>query len=352
MNVEDRIWTLLARQCAGEATAAELQELETLLAQDAALKSAAQKIIAAWHSPGNSHMQQALTSFARVDALIQQGLHSQLERKRTPVIRLRTLLTAAACIIALLIGGWFLYFANKPAGSAALARQEVSSLPGSIRKIKLPDGSLVWLNEDSKMGYNDAFNDKTREIWLTGEAFFEVTKDKTRPFIIHTRNVNVKVLGTAFNVRSYPHDKNITTSLIRGSVEVTLNNEPGKKYLLKPDQKLVVAAQDDAHTVNSQTTPVVYAPLKKVADPQSDSLVAEVSWVDRKLAFYETTFKDLAVDLGKRYHVNFVFRSSTAEQLTFTGVFYEQTLAEALHALSLTAPFRYRIEDSTVFIAK
>ncbi len=354
--MEDRIWTLLARHCTGEATAAEEQELEALLAEDPALKNTAQKIIASWHIPEQSDAQKAFRAFNRLDARIQEAAAAV---KETPVVsmphrsflrRYRFLLSGAAAVILLTAAWWVLQGISKP-GSAAISapQQEIATLPGSIRKIKLPDGSMVWLNEGSKMGYNDAFNNSVREVWLTGEAYFDVAKNPEKPFIIHAKKVNVKVLGTAFNVRALPDQSTVETSLVRGSVEVTIDGAPDTRYLLKPNQKLVVPA--DAKDSKTIASAVKYYPLKKVADEHADSLITDVSWIDRKLAFYESNFRDLAVELEKRYHVSFVFRSKAAEELVFTGVFHEQNLQQALHALSLTAPFKYIISDSTVIIS-
>ena len=363
-TVEERIWTLLARQFAGEATSAELQELEQLLEQDPALRRTAQKMLEAWHDPGKNDMQKALSSFAKIDAQIKQK-ESSVASQPAPVYtlarpsllrRYRSAIAVAASIV-LLAGAWFVFFNNNGGESKNIALQEIITPVNSIREIKMPDGSTVWLNEGSKMEYGDQFNDKIREVWLTGEAYFDVVKNKKKPFIIHAGRINVKVLGTAFNIKSYPGEKNVETSLIRGSVEVTLNDDPSKVYILNPNQKLVVPAADNKmpdtlSLANPADKEVKYAKIGKVADNIADTIIAETSWVDRKLAFYESSFKDLAELMERRYNVSFVFSDKQKEELVFTGVFYRQTLPEALRALSLTAPFNYRIQDSTVYILK
>jgi ferric-dicitrate binding protein FerR (iron transport regulator) len=95
-----------------------------------------------------------------------------------------------------------------------------------IRKaISLPDGTKVWLNGDSKLTYNAKMNEEdTRLVSLTGEAFFDVAHDKEHPFIIRTDKVSIKVLGTAFNISAYPNDKKCETTLLRGSIELTVND--------------------------------------------------------------------------------------------------------------------------------
>jgi ferric-dicitrate binding protein FerR (iron transport regulator) len=348
--VEDRVWTLLARHCTGEATPAEEQELEALLAQDPVLKNTAQQIIASWHLPEHSDTAKAVQAFSRLDARIHQSAG-------VPVVpipprhffRRYSLFSGLAASVILLVCGWFFFIAPKPHVPASLPQQEIATLPGSIRKLKLPDGSLVWLNEGSKMAYNDEFNTNLREVWLTGEAYFDVAKNPQKPFLIHARTVNVKVLGTAFNVKAIPGQQTVETSLVRGSVEITIDGKPDKKYLLKPNQKLVVPLEEKEN--KTIAADIKYYPLNKIPDGHTDSLIAEVSWVDHKLAFYESSFRDLAVELEKRYHVTFVFKNKAAGELVFTGVFYEQNLQQALHALSLTAPFKYTVSDGTVIIS-
>jgi ferric-dicitrate binding protein FerR (iron transport regulator) len=358
--VEDYIWNLLARQFTGEATPAELQELDRLLAEDPALRHAAEQLRNAWQHPGKSDMQKALSSFAKIDARIRQQEASVGDVHQLPqpgmLERYRFVFTAAACML-LLAGAWFLFFNNKSVAPKALAMQEITTPAKTIRNIQLPDGSSIWLNEGSRIDYSEAFNDKIREVWLRGEAFFDVAKNKQKPFIIHAGRVNVKVLGTAFNIKSYPGEKNVETSLIRGSVEVTVNDDPSKIFILTPNQKILVpAAGDTSIDSSSVASPAAkeirYKPLTKVAGRGLDTVIAETSWVDGKLAFYELSFKELALQLERRYNVSFVFKDPRKENLVFTGVFYQQTLPEALHALSLTGQFKYRVQDSTVYILK
>ena len=289
----------MARKLTGEATAEELNELEQLLEQDPVLKNTAKKMEDAWHESPGGDMQKALSSFARIDKQIQKPSVSaepavvrELPGARRKRYRIAWI-AAAACVV-LLAGAWFVFFNTNPGREKAIVLQEISTPSKTIREIKLPDGSTVRLNEGSKLEYSNAFNDQLREVTLSGEAFFDVVKDKEKPFIIHANKVNIRVLGTAFNIKSYPGEGSVETSLIRGSVEVTINDEPGKKYILKPNQKLVVPLSADTAAA-AGTAPAAkeirYDTLRKIAYTPSDTLVAELSWIDLKLAFYESSFK-------------------------------------------------------------
>lgn len=109
---------------------------------------------------------------------------------------------------------------------------------GNQSRVVLSDHTVVWLNAGSRLVYPTRFNDKTREVLLFGEAFFEVSKDEEKPFIVKTSDVQIKVLGTQFNISAYPEDKVIQTVVKEGSVSVKSNN-PGlfeRDLLLKPNQ--------------------------------------------------------------------------------------------------------------------
>ncbi len=357
--IQDDIWTLLARRLSGEATPEELQQLEQLLAQDPALATTAQQITDTWHDTAKNDTQKALDAFAKIDAQIQS------QKELAPVYQLsrpswfsKYRIAVAAAAIVLLAGAAFIFLQNNTGNKEVkpLALQNFITPAKTIRHITMTDGTKIWLNENSKLEYGDKYNDKTREVWLTGEAYFDVTKNEKKPFIIHTQAVNVKVLGTAFNIKSYPGEKMVETSLIRGSVEVSLASNPSKVYLLKPNQKLVVPVADTSSVDSLPASAAInkeikYGTIGKVADNlSSDTIIAETSWIDQKLAFYESSFKDLAVRLERRYNVEFVFKDPRKEAIVFTEVFYQQTLSQALRALSLTASFHYQVKDSIVYI--
>jgi ferric-dicitrate binding protein FerR (iron transport regulator) len=199
-----------------------------------------------------------------------------------------------------------------------------------------------------------------REVTLEGEAYFEVVKDSEHPFIIHTKVVDVKVLGTEFNVKAYPDDKVTETSLIRGSVELTVKNRNNEKIYLKPNEKIVVlnsSIYDDKSTDLSKTRD---QPAKEIFSVQPinfnqiDSTIIETSWVQNKLVFQEKeTFKDLAVKMERWYGVQIIFEN---EQLALAnahvfGSFTTETISEALHALKEIFKFNYKINGNVIIIS-
>jgi transmembrane sensor len=119
--------------------------------------------------------------------------------------------------------------------------------PGGQYQVVLPDGTQVWLNSSSSLSYPTEFTGNSRTVKLTGEAYFEVAKNKDKPFYVEMNNVQVKVLGTHFNISAYADDNNLTTTLLEGSVQISKN---GSLALLKPGQQAVIGSNADAITVS------------------------------------------------------------------------------------------------------
>jgi ferric-dicitrate binding protein FerR (iron transport regulator) len=227
----------------------------------------------------------------------------------------------------------------------------------------LSDGTHITLNADSRLKYPSAFDGKTREVYLTGEAFFDVQKDPEHPFIIHTNKINIKVLGTEFNVRCYPDDPSMETTLLRGSIEVTFTDRPADRIILKPKDKLIIGtaakkelqAPDSIH-LDNKTAPVIALPATQYSLTgltyfrAHDSTIVETSWVDDKLVFRNEEFLSLARKMERWYGLTIHFDNKTIETYHFTGLFQKESVREALYALQLTENFKYKIEGTDVYI--
>jgi len=241
---------------------------------------------------------------------------------------------------------------------------QVSTKPGSRTQIQLPDGSVVRLNSSSSLTYDKNFGRNIREVSLTGEAFFDVTKDSSHPFIIHTNVIDIKVLGTAFNVKSYPNDANTETSLIRGKVEVTVKNRANEKIYLEPNEKLVVA--NDNSTINktsssqpeqrSNKTDLTAKPIYSVQHltlNPVDSTIIETSWIDNRLIFQENeTFSEVALKMERWYGVQINFTSEKVAGYRPFASFKNETITQALDELKLGFKFSYKIEGNIITISQ
>lgn len=347
--LEKYYWELLAKKLSGEATARELEELEQLGRLYPHLREAEEPIESLWKTPPALSHPDATPAFELLWSRIQSAEQpAELIPHRSSSRRF-WYISAAASILLLLIGT--IYFVMQPE-PAAVARidvhqqtRQVYCPAGSKTKLLLPDSSTVWLNSGSRITYNDGYGVSNRDLTLTGEAFFDVRKSRM-PFIIKTANIQIRVLGTAFNVRAYPHEKRSETSLIRGSVEVTLDERPNERIVLKPSEKIIVKHNQKAAAATVREPLIVLGAVTSL----SDSTVAETTWMEHRMIFRSETFAVLAKRLEARYGVKIVFSDEQLKQQRFTGVFTDESVTEVLEALQYSHAFRFTLHDNTIDI--
>jgi ferric-dicitrate binding protein FerR (iron transport regulator) len=191
-----------------------------------------------------------------------------------------------------------------------------------------------------------------REVKLVGEAFFDVVKQVDRPFVVQAPGIQVKVLGTAFNVKSYPDDKATETTLLRGKVEVRSTASAGAKvYTLYPNQKLVMLkAQHQVQADAAQAVTFDEEDISTVTASSNEELLPETSWVQNRLVFRGDSFEELARKLERWYNVTIVFGDEQAKQLHFSGSLENESKEQAFEALKAVSLFDYSIRNHEIFI--
>ena len=149
---------------------------------------------------------------------------------------------AAAVFLLLFAAGGMLFYTFAPRRSMpqTLAFQEISAPYGARSTVKLPDGSTVTINAGTTLRYNVNFGALTRDLWLDGEAFFDVNKSAT-PFTVHSGHISIKALGTRFNVRAYLSEDEVQTTLVEGKLAINDHRKPTEEIVLLPNQKLTAA---------------------------------------------------------------------------------------------------------------
>jgi ferric-dicitrate binding protein FerR (iron transport regulator) len=268
---------------------------------------------------------------------------------------------AAAAVLLVIIGST--WYSRSPGPglnntTVALHWQQATTQPTKKTVLTLSDGTVVTLNSATTIRYPDHFNDSTREVYLEGEAYFDVNKDPSHPFIIHADKMNIRVLGTSFNVKSYRNESLSEATLIKGSIEVTLNDRPSDRIILKPKEKLIVQnniairqpVAPDPAAQDSTGKSTRYALTNLTYFPNNVKTVIETSWVENKLVFTDKDFAQLSGQLERWYGVHIQFGNERVKQYSFTGFFEKESLPEALDALKLIENFNYKIADSTVYI--
>jgi len=367
MENKERVWTLLARKLANEATPAELAELSQLTEQDTAAKEIAGCLEQEWNrAPDIDEEFLEATYLIHQKRMKENGMEmGKTEDDTEPALLqpekkiMRMMLFSALAVLTLGGVAWLVWPSaplkiEQP--SMPEARNEIVTRNASRTRVVLPDGSVVWMNADSKLRYNKSFGNTLREVYLTGEAFFDVTKNPDKPFVIHTHLIDVKVLGTLFNVRSYPNDKTTETSLVRGRVQVTLHSRPDEKYFLKPNEKLVVLNTPDAMLpVTTNNSHDKYpkesiVAIKNLTYQRGDSTAVETAWTRNKLCFVDEPFEEVAQQMGRWYDVEFEFKNETFKEVRLKGSFKNETLPQAMEALKFSTNFHYEIREKKVTI--
>lgn len=331
-SVENRFYDLLGRKMAGESEASELEELESILQLHPELQVFYNQIL--------------MPSTEAQDVDIEAAYKTHHAKMMYPTKGKRTLtraLLVAASVI--LVAGLTWLLLNKDNNKQTVV--ETGAHKDSRSTMTLPDGSIVRLNAKSKVRYAEGFA-KSREVYLEGEAYFEVAHNKNSPFIVHTSEADIKVLGTKFNVRNYSNEHRMEAALLTGSIELTLRADTGHKILLKPSDKIIVKKDEDG---GSAITPA--ASDKKVELTSinlQDSVIVETSWLNDKMGFYDKPFSEIALDLERQFDVNIEFKNQAVSGYKYTGVYDEDNAEDILKILQMIKPFQYTIKDKQITI--
>ena len=360
MAKPEEIFLLMSRNLSGEATEEEHLLLKNILANDP-LQQQQYEILQQWWQA--KHTEQApepeqgkimrILQLAEIDKAVNS------ENEPQPVYPIhkhytRWYIAAAILLLVSFASYKWLFEKNTPVSKEIIAQK------GSKTRTILPDGSTVMLNAGSRVLYEPNFSDTLREVTLFGEGYFDIVKKPNCPFIVHAGNFNIRVLGTAFNVRSYPEDKNMETTLIRGLVQITRNdNVKQAPIYLHPLQKAILPVTAEAlpprknNSVNKTITGYFNEPVNIITSLDSslkDTERIETAWVYNRLQFRGDDFETLARKLERWYNVSIHFEDARAKQLTFNGSLEDETVEQAFEALKTATQFDYTIKQNEIFI--
>ena len=348
---------LLAKKMTGEASTEELRQLESAMKANPDWAYQAEQMQNLWQEESHIHYPEAQLAFEQhLNRLEKAGINfpgsvtteryfSTAKRKKVLAVSFFSL-----TVILLLFAVWIGNHGKKAVALQSKKYSEVSSPVGSKTKLLLPDSTVVWLNAGSKLSYNEEFGTINRNVTLVGEGFFDVKKSTT-PFIIHANTVQIKVLGTAFNVKAYPDEKTTETSLLRGRVEITLDKRPGELYILKPNEKLVVANEPIGKKIIAPEKKQPIAVLERI-NHINDTTIIETSWVHNELIFQDETFGDIARKMERWYGITIEFSDDRIISERMSGTFTTETIQEALTALQYSTKFHYSVKGSMITITQ
>ncbi len=251
------------------------------------------------------------------------------KRNKNPKIYIKLFKYAALFAMLASIG----FIINNNAKKESVVENKMTLVTTSIgekKEVVLSDGTIVTVNSNSALSYPTSFIGSTREVVLKGEAFFDVTENKEMPFIVKTNEgMDIKVLGTTFNVKSYPEDSNIETTLVTGKVEVVERSD-NKTVFLYPSQRATYVKNDDQLIIDKVDTENY------------------VSWKDGKLIYDETPLREVIKGLERMYDITFQVKSEEILDYKFKGTFDNLTIEQAIDLFELSSPIKGTLKNNNV----
>jgi ferric-dicitrate binding protein FerR (iron transport regulator) len=244
----------------------------------------------------------------------------------------RWLKIAASFLLVLSFVYAYRYWPSEPAPRVAF--RTVENFKGQRTRVKLPDSSVVYLNSSSKITYPEVFLDSIRAVALTGEAFFEVTHNPAKPFVVQTNRIRTVVLGTSFNVRAFDTDSAISVSLVSGKVRVVGKQAAGtsRESVLLPGERLVYHETDSSYEKDHF----------KVLDV--------TGWKDGVLVFDNTDFNGFVQKMEQWYGIDIIVSGQPSSKWKVNGHFDNESLTEVLVGIQFIYDIHYRIDGNRVIL--
>lgn len=356
--VNSEFKSLLAKFHSGSCNPEELFQLEEMLLDENTseyIKTAMLDEIPSFEMPGSGEN----TDYDRLFKSIQKVISKQHSSNRTINLRFNLLRIAAIVILAFIVGGTFSYFIFNPKLKAQKSFCEVIAPLGSTSEIVLPDLSHVWLNAGSKIRYSTSFNQFDRMIFLEGEGYFKVAKNKELPFIVDAYGFEVKAVGTEFNVKAYKDDATIETTMVEGKVTLQHTKENILEGVyLEPNQKATFFKSEETLTVEvikkieEQKGELNYIPEHRLVIAPRIDPKSIISWKEHRLIIERQQLSDLTQTLSRKYNFNFEFKSKDIMRFSFSGTLEDETLQQVMDVIKLSSPIDYAIVGKTVIIQR
>jgi len=326
-----KYWELFIKKQSGTISSTESQELETWMATDeenAAKIHEFEQIL----EQSNSNKISATFNPHEEWHELQTMIKVESESKDTRAIRMFPWIARIAAAVILVLGFTFIFYQYQKIPSDNLNLQTMIQTDDSGQKvIVLPDGSTVWLNINSELLYPESFDGNARTLYLKGEAFFEVTPDKDKPFIVHSGSSKTTVLGTSFNLRAYGKEDEVKLTVVTGKVAFTLPD----------DKEGVIVTPGDAAVFNNNTKSIYQ--LKNLD-------VNFLSWKTRQLLFDDSPLNQLIFSLERHYNIEIEVEHEETLNCRFTGDFQETEIENAIKVITRATGTSYTIKEGQYLI--
>ena len=240
----------------------------------------------------------------------------------------------AASILLLFASGLTILYYIQHQELQTLAEQDVIVRSGDsgTSQVSLPDGTLVRLNANSSLTYQQNFGQNNRKVKLSGEGYFEVKKNTEKKFIVNTGYIDVTVLGTKFNLYAYEDKDIIEMALVEGHVNVSTSKPPYQTICVKPNEKVTYNKYDNKLNIEKTTTKI------------------ETAWLNKELVFREEKLENVFQCLSRKFRVKFSIDSSISVDDVYTGAFDDEKIEDILEVLKIHYGFNYTVKDGKINI--
>lgn len=332
---EKLLYKFLKNRCTDQ----ELDEVIQWVKADALNSDSRNLVLTDWESYQNDDDVAAEVKFNSLLDKIHHKINTDgnryliTESKTSTLSTITTWLTRAAAVLLIPVLAFHFYtISEKSFDSMNTADFVVDSLEiiapvGSRTVVQLADGSEVYLNYGSKIKYPQKFLGDTREVFLTGEGYFNVEHNPEKPFIVRTQNLNIKALGTSFNVLAYPNDDFVETTLVRGKVVLEQTEINGKN-------KTIGSMIPGQHVNYNTSTGEVLS--------SKGNIVKYIAWKDGKLVFENESIYQVSERLSRIFNVDIEI-SNSIEEFTYTVTFVDEPLSQILDLMTLATPISYKV---------
>ena len=325
MKENQSVHTILIRLFSGEASFEEKQQINNWLKKSDDNRKLFADLQKIWLSSGvNNHSDQ----YDLEKAILQ--FRKKIQYKRLTEVRKTRFIKIGqyAAIVLLFLSMPIFYMIGLKGVGTDHSVTTITCDYGDRTNIVLPDSTKVCLNSGSKLTFNNNFQKNGRDITLEGEAFFTVSKDEKHPFKVKTAEVEIEVLGTEFNLKAYPGEKVVSTTLVEGSLLIKSDNQQSR---VKPNQKIIYSKE-----------------TKKMALVELDDTSPETEWINGRMVFRNESLGELELKLERWFDVDIRFTDEQIKQLRFTGTLHRESILEALAYFNYSPYLDYKLSGNTI----
>lgn len=257
-----------------------------------------------------------------------QKLHTRISKRQDSRIIIPIYVRYAAVILLLIGIPSTMFFWGRQNSGVSVTEVRYTSVvadKGQIAKVVLPDSSVVWLNSETTITYDNNFAQNNRNLSLRGQAFLEVKKNKNLPLVVASGNLQVKVLGTRFDVKAYPEDNNIKVTLESGKVELLNSTDKSFDYKMKPGQ---IACYD---------------PESNNVEIKAIKAENYTNWKDGRLVFVDAPVSEVIKSLKRKFDIDIEIGNPSAYKSVFNANFKNESLKEILDYIQYSCQLKYLI---------